>query len=182
MNRAGRFLDGHLPGLDFLFGGASEYQAGGEQPFGAQRCVEVAAFLAAPDELQHPAEHRSVPTSVLGRVGRGQVPEERVAGGGLPASVEQPHQRDGGRQLVEPGGVEGRGDLGGGVLDDGVEERLAGGEMGVDGLAADPGGPRDVLDAGPRVRVKGPGRGLQDRGDAVPGVGPLPPAPDLRLR
>ena len=54
--------------------------------------------------------------------------------------------------------------------------------MGVDGLPADPGGAGDVLDAGTGVGVQGLGGGLQDRGDAVPGIGSLPPAPGLRLR
>jgi hypothetical protein len=53
--------------------------------------------------------------------------------------------------------------------------------VGVDGLAADPGGRGNVLHAGPGVRVQGLGGGLQDRGDAVPGVGPLPSAPGLRV-
>jgi hypothetical protein len=54
--------------------------------------------------------------------------------------------------------------------------------MGVNGLPADPGGAGDVFDAGTGVRVQGVGGGLQDRGDALAGVGPLPSSPGLRLR
>ena len=121
-----------------------------------------------------------MPAGVLLRADGGQVPEEWVAGGHLPPGVEQPDQRDGGGSLVEPGGVERRGDLRGGPFDDRVEQRLAGREVGVDGLPADPGGPGDVFDAGPGVGVQGLGGSLQDRGNAVPGLGPLPPAPGLR--
>jgi hypothetical protein len=53
--------------------------------------------------------------------------------------------------------------------------------VGVDGLACDAGGAGDVLDAGTGVGVQGFGGGLQDRGDALAGVGPLPSAPGLRL-
>src|SRR5215468_11609606 len=52
----GGFLGGHPAGLDLFFGGAAKGQAGGQQPAGGQGGVQVAAFLAAPDELQHPAE------------------------------------------------------------------------------------------------------------------------------
>lgn len=123
-----------------------------------------------------------MPAGVLLRADRGQVPHERVAGGYLPPGVEQPDQRDGGGSLVEPGGVEGRRDLRGSPLDDRVEQRLAGRKMGVDGLPADPGGPGDVFDAGPVVLAQRLGCGLQDRGDAVPGLGSLPSAPGLRPR
>jgi hypothetical protein len=54
--------------------------------------------------------------------------------------------------------------------------------VGVDGLPADAGRAGDVFDAGAGVGVQGFGGGLQDRGDALAGVGPLPSAPGLRLR
>jgi len=133
-----------------------------------------------PGKLEHPAEDRGVPAGILLRADRGQVPRERVAGGHLPPGVEQPDQRDGGGSLVEPGGVERRGELCDGSFHDRVEQCLAGREVGVDGLPADPGGPGDVFDAGPGVGVQGLGGSLQDRGNAVPGLGPLPPAPGLR--
>jgi len=175
----GGFLGGHPAGLDLLFGGAAKGQARGQQPAGGQGGVQVAAFLAAPDELQHPAEDRGVPAGILLRADRRKVPHERVPGGHLPSGVKQPDQRDSGRSLVEPGGVERSGDLRCGPFDDRVEQRLAGREVGVDGLPADPGRPGDVFDAGPGVGVQGLGGGLQDRGDAAPGVGPLPSAPGL---
>jgi len=52
----------------------------------------------------------------------------------------------------------------------------------VDGLPADPGGAGDVVDAGAGIGIQGFGGGPQDRGDALPGVRPLPPAPGVRLR
>ena len=178
----GGFLDGHPAGLDFLAGGAAEGQAGGQQPAGRQGGIEVAAFLAALDELEHPVEDWSVPAGVLLQADRGQVPCERVSGGYLPSGVEQPDQRDGGGSFVEPGGVEGRSEFCGGPFHDGAEQRLAGREVRVNGLPADPSGPGDVFDAGLGVGVQGVGGGLQDRGDAVPGFGSLPPSPGLRLR
>lgn len=110
------------------------------------------------------------------------MPGQRVAGGRLPPGLQQPDQRRGGWQVIEPGGVEGRGDLRTGPFDDGVEQRLAGGEMGVDGLPADTGGAGNVFDTGTGVRVQRLGGGLQDRGDALAGIGPLPSAPSRRLR
>ena len=123
-----------------------------------------------------------MPAGILLRADRGQVPHERVAGGHLPPGVEQPDQRGSGGSLVEPGGVERRGELRGGLFDDRAEQRLARREVCVDGLPADSGGPGDVFNAGPGVLGQGLGCGLQDRGNAVPGVGPLPSAPGLRLR
>ena len=178
----GGFLDGHPAGLDLLFGGAAKGQAGGQQPAGGEGGVQVAAFLAAPDELKHPAQDWSVPTGILFGADRGQVPDKGVAGGHLPPGVEQPDQRDGGGSLIEPSAVERRREFHGGPLEDRVEQRLAGREVGVDGLPANPCAPGDVFDAGPRVLVQDLGGGLQDRGDAVPGVGALPPTPSLRLR
>jgi hypothetical protein len=174
-------FDGHPPRFDLLFGGAAEGQAGGQQPAGRQGAVKVAAFLPAPDELEHPVENRGVPAGILLGAYCWQVPDEGVAGGHLPARLDQPDQRGSGGQVVQPGGVEGRRHLRGGVLDDGIEQRLPGWEVGIDGLPADPGGPGDVLHAGAGIRVQGLGGRLQDRGDALPGVGPLPSAPGLRL-
>jgi len=109
------------------------------------------------------------------------VPDQWVTGGHLPPGVEQTDQCDSGWQVFQSGAVERGGDLCGGPLDDGVEQRFAGREVGVDGLPADTGGPGDVFDAGPGVLVQGLGCGLQDRSDAVPGFGPLPSAAGLRL-
>jgi len=162
--------------------GAAKGQAAGQQPARGQGGVQVAAVLAPPDELKQPAEDRGVPTGVLLRADGGQVPHERVACGHLPPGVEQPDQRDGGGSLVEPGGIERRSELRRGPFHDGAEQRLAGREVGVNGLPADPSGPGDVFDAGLGVGVQGVGGGLQDRGDAVPGFGSLPPSPGLRLR
>ena len=117
-------------------GGAAKGQAGGQQPAGEQGGVQVAAFLAAPDEFYHPVEDWGVSAGILFRADPGQVPVERVAGGHLPPGVEQPDQRDSGRQAVKPGGVERRRGLRGGPLDDRVEQRLAAREVGVDGLPA----------------------------------------------
>src|SRR5262249_53738527 len=74
----GGFLGGHPAGLDLFFGGAAKGQAGGQQPAGGQGGVQVAAFLAAPDELQHPAEDEGVPAGILLRGDRGQMPHEGV--------------------------------------------------------------------------------------------------------
>ena len=179
---AGGILDGHPPGLDFFFSGAAERQAGGQQPAGGQGGVKVTGFLPAADQRKHSVDDRRVAAGILLLAHPGKMPGERVAGGHLPAGLQQPDQRGSGRQVIEPGGVEGGGHLGGCLLDDRAEQRLAGWEVGVDGLPADPGGAGDVLDAGTGVGVQGLGGGLQDRGDAVPGIGSLPPAPGLRLR
>ena len=80
----------------------AEGQAGGQQPAGRQGAVEVAAFLPAPDDLEQPVEDRAVPAGVLVRADRGQVPEERVAGGHLPAGVQQPDQRPAGGASSSP--------------------------------------------------------------------------------
>ncbi len=58
---AAGFLDGHPPGLDLVFGGAAQGQAGGEQPGGRERAGEVAAVLAALDDLEQPVQDRAVP-------------------------------------------------------------------------------------------------------------------------
>jgi hypothetical protein len=60
-----------------------------------QRVVEVTALLSAPDELEHPVQGRRVPAGVLFRRDRGQVPDERIAGGHLPPGLQQ---------VEEPGG------------------------------------------------------------------------------
>jgi len=52
----------------------------------------------------------------------------------------------------------------------------------VDGLPADAGRAGDVFDAGTGIRIQGFGGSLQNRGDALAGVRPLPSAPGLRLR
>jgi len=178
----GGVLDGHPPGFHLFLGGPAQGQAGGQQPAGGEGGVEFAALLRAADQFEHPAEDRGVAAGVLFGADSGKVPDERVTGGHLPPGLQQPDQCHRGRQVFQPGSVEGRGHLRGGLLDDRVEQRLAGGEVGVDGLPADPGGAGDVFDAGTGVGVQGLGGGLQDRGDALPGVGPLPPAPGLRLR
>ena len=123
-----------------------------------------------------------MPVAVLARADWGQVPQERVPGGHPPARVQQSGQRDGWRHLVEPGCLERRGYLCGGPLGDRLNESFPGREVGVDGLPGDPGGPGDVLDAGRGIGVQGFRSGPQDRGDALLGVGPLPPAPGCRGR
>lgn len=178
----GGVFDGHPPGFHLVLGGAAEGQAGGQQPAGGQGGIEVAAFLSLPDQLKHSVEDRGVAAGILLPAHCRKVPDEPVAGGRPPPGLQQSGQRHRWRQVIEPGGVEGRGHLRGGPLDDRVEQRFAGREVGVDGLSADPGGAGDVFDAGTRVRVQGLDGGRQDRGDALPGVGPLPPAPGLRLR
>lgn len=65
MHDCGGFLDGHPPGFHLLLGGAAEGQAGGQQPPGREVGVEVAVFLPAPDEFEHPAEDRGVPAGIL---------------------------------------------------------------------------------------------------------------------
>ena len=122
-----------------------------------------------------------MPAGILPPADRGQVPDQWVTGGHLPPGVEQTDQCDSGWQVFQSGAVERGGDLCGDPLDDGVEQRFASREVGVDGLPADTGGPGDVFDAGPGVLVQDLGCGLQDRSDAVPGFGPLPSAPGLRL-
>jgi hypothetical protein len=176
------FVDRHPAGFDFLFGGPAESQAGGQQPAGWQGGVEFAAFLSALDQLEQAAEDRRVAAGILLRANGGQVPGERVAGGCLPPSLQQPDQRGGRWQVIGPGGVEGRGHLRGGSFDDGVEQCLTGWEVGVDGLPADAGRAGDVFDAGTGIRIQGLGGSLQNRGDALAGVRPLPSAPGLRLR
>ena len=57
-HRLGGFLDGHPPGLDRFTGGPAQREAGGQQP-GGQGGVDVAAVLAALDELEHPLEDRA---------------------------------------------------------------------------------------------------------------------------
>jgi hypothetical protein len=175
-------VDRHPSGLDFVLGGPAESQGRGQQPGGRKGAVEVASFLAASDDLEQPVQDRAVPGGVLVRADGRQVPQERVPRRHLPPGVEQPDQRHGRRYPVEPGSVEGGRHLGCSPLDDRVQQRLAGREVGVDGLAADPGGPCDVIHARVRPRPQRLGRGAQDRGDAVPGVGSLPPAPGLWLR
>src|SRR5262249_44688298 len=90
-------LGGHSAGLYLLLGGAPDGQAGTQQPAGGQGSVQVAAFLAAPDELKQPAEDRSVPGGILFLADRGQMPDKWVARSHLPPRVEQPDQRCGGR-------------------------------------------------------------------------------------
>ena len=148
---------------------------------GRQGAVEVAGVLAAPDDLEQPVQDRAVPGGVLVRADRRQVPQERIPRRHLPPGIQQPDQRHGRRYLAEPGSVERGRHLGRGPLDDRVQQRLAGREVGVDGLPADPGGPGDVVHARVRPCPQRLGRGAQDRGDALPGVGSLPPAPGLRL-
>ena len=123
-----------------------------------------------------------MPAGILLGADRRQVPDKGVTGGHLPPGLEQPDQRDSGGSLVQPGCVERGGEFRGGLFDDRAEQCFARREVRVDGLPADSGGPGDVFNAGPGVLGQGLGCGLQDRGNAVPGVGPLPPAPGLRLR
>jgi hypothetical protein len=182
VHSASGFVDGHPAGFHFFLGGPAEGKAGRQQPAWGDGGVQITAFLSALDQVEQTADDRRVAAGILLRSDRGQVPRDGVSGGRLPSRLQKPDQRDRRRQVVEPGGVEGRGDLGGGSLDDGVEQRLAGGEVGVDGLPCDAGGAGDVLDAGTGVGVQGLGRGLQDRGDALAGVRPLPSPPGLRLR
>jgi hypothetical protein len=181
MHGAGSFVDAHPARFDFVLGGPAKSQAGCQQPTGRQCGIEVTGFLPALDQVEQTADDRRVAARVLLRGDSGQVPSERVTGSRLPSGLQQPDERGGRRQVIEPGGVEGRGHLRGGSLDDGVEKRLPGGEVGVNGLPCDAGGAGDVLDAGTGVGVQGLGGGLQDRGDALAGVGPLPSAPGLRL-
>ena len=111
----------------------------------------------------------------------GQVPLERVAGARCPAGVEKPDQGLPRRRVIEPGRIARRRQLSCGALDDSVKERVAGGEMGVDRLSADPGRPSDVLDARLWLRAERLGCRLQDRGEVLLGVGSPPPSPDLGL-
>src|ERR1022692_864385 len=179
----GGIFDGHPPGFDLVFGSTADGHAGSNEPGGRDTAVEVAAFLPALDDLMQPFHARAVPVEVFVGADRGHIfPEERVAGAHLPAGVEQPDQRLGRRCLLEPGRLERRRHLGCGLLDDGVQQRLAGGEVGVDGLPADPGSPGDVLDARLWLRAQDFGGRLQDRGDVLLGIRPPTPAPGLRFR
>ena len=85
-------FDGHPPGFHLLFRGAAEGQAGGQQPAGRQGGVEIATFLPSPDQLEHPVEDWGVPAGILLGAYCRQMPDEGVAGGDLPAGVEQPDQ------------------------------------------------------------------------------------------
>jgi len=59
MHRLGGFLDGHPPGPDRFADGPAQREADGQQPGGRQGGVDVAAVLAALDELEHPLEDRA---------------------------------------------------------------------------------------------------------------------------
>jgi len=112
----------------------------------------------------------------------GQVPQERVAGARCPAGVEKPDQGLRRRRVIQPGRIARRRHLSCGALDDSMKERVAGREMGVDRLPADPGRPSDVLDARLWLSAERLGCRLQDRGDVLLGVGSPPPSPHLGLR
>jgi len=121
---AGGIIDGHPTRLDLVFGGTAQRQAGGKEPAGWEAALEVAAFLPAPDDVIEPVNEGAVPVHVLVRADRGQVPEERIARADRPAGIEEPDQRLSRWRLVKPGCLEGGRHLGGGPLDNGVEQRF----------------------------------------------------------
>jgi hypothetical protein len=82
--------------------GSSGLASAGSFPRGA----EVAAGLAAPDDVQYAVQYERVPFGILVGVDGRPEPQEGVAGGYLPVGLQQPGQRLGGWRLVEVQSVE----------------------------------------------------------------------------
>ena len=97
----GGLLDRHSSCFDFVFGGAREREAGGEEPCGGWSGVEVAGCLSASDEGFDESEHRPVSIEVVLWADWRGVPYEWVPGAGLPDDVEQLDQRLGRWEILE---------------------------------------------------------------------------------
>ena len=112
---------------------------------------------------------------VLGAEARVDLNERVVAPQRLPAGAEHAGQRVGGFAVAGVRGAERVGGLGDRAVGDGRDQRLAGGEVDVDGGAHDARAASDLGHAGvgiARERVDG---GVQDRGHAAVGVGTSTP-------
>jgi ABC-2 type transport system ATP-binding protein len=155
-----------------LGGGPQEPDDGDGEPRGGERAVEFACALASPDDLLEPGGAGVVGVVAAGWVpGEGGAEQEWVSAHDLPADVEELAQRVGGRDGVEPGGVEGGDGFGSHGVKEGVDQAVARREVGVDSLAGDAGRCGDVFHAGVGTLAEH-GAGRTDDGvDAALGVG-----------
>jgi hypothetical protein len=143
------FVGCHPSGGYLLDCGVPEDDGDGGEPGGREPAVEIAGLLAASDESLEPFHDWLVAVMlVLGvHLHGGRVQQERVALDCLPPHSQESLQRGDGRSVIEIGGVHGRHDLFGDVIDGGPEQPLPRGIVRVDGRAGHPGSVRDLLDA-----------------------------------
>ena len=182
MDRDARIVDAHPPCLDFVFGSTANGEAGGKEPVGGKARVEVPALLPAPNEVAQAVDNWAMPLEVFFGGHGGQMPQERVTGARCPAGVKKADQGFRRRRAREPSCIACRCHLSCRALDNGIKECLAGREMRVDRLPADPCCPGDVLDARLWLHAERFGCRLQDRGGVLLCVGPPTPSPGLGLR
>ncbi len=171
----GRRLTGsEMSGGDLIGGGVADFEDGVGQPCGGERVVEVAGLLAALDELLEPGADSEVRVATVESWApvEGGVIQQGVAAEEPPADVEELVHRVDGRGGIKPGGVDGGEAFGSRGFDEGGDQGVARGEVGVDGLAGDTGHGGDVFHAGVGSLAKHGASRVEDGVDATPGVGP----------